>query len=106
LMGGLFFLKLMFFISGTAIAAAAKKPKTAPSIATAILLVTFILSFFINLNSHLNDLKYLTPFKYFDAHTLITTGRLDPLYVVISLALVAAMTALTYHTYTARDLNT
>jgi ABC-2 type transport system permease protein len=105
LMSGLLFLQLIFFSIGTAIAAVSKKPKATPSIATAVLLATFILSFFVNLDTNLNNLKYLTPFKYFDAKTLIANGKLDPVYVAISLAIVIATIITTYATYAARDLS-
>lgn len=105
LMAGLFFLQLLFFFAGAAIAAAVTKPKTAPSIATSVMLITFILAFVININEKLDILKYLTPFKYFDARNLMTDGRLDPVYVSISLVIIFIMIAVSYLTYTDRDLN-
>lgn len=105
LMVGLFFLQLLFFFIGTSIAAAHKKPKTSPSIATSVLLGTFILSVFVNINQKLDNLKYLTPFKYFEAKPLMATGQLDPIYVSISLVLIAIMIAVTYTAYNNRDLN-
>jgi len=105
LMGGLLFLQLLFFFSGTAIAGASKKPKRSASIATSVLLFTFILSFLTNINQSLTDLKYLTPFKYFDAKTLMAAGRLDPIYLAGSLVLIVILATVTYVTYTDRDLN-
>jgi ABC-2 type transport system permease protein len=105
LMIGLFFLQLLFFFAGVAIAAVNKKPKRSASLATALLLVTFILSFLINFNAKLDWLKYLTPFKYFDAKALITTHSLDPVYVVLSLVIITGLVVTTYVTYTKRDLS-
>ncbi len=105
LMAGLFYLQLIFFFAGTAIASACKKPKSAPSIATSVLLITFILSFLVNLNASLDKLKYLTPFKYFDARTLLADGRLDPIYIAISISLIIFMIIISYTTYSERDLN-
>lgn len=105
LMGGLLFLQLLFFFAGTAIASASKKPKRSASIATSVLLFTFILSFLTNINQNLTNLKYLTPFKYFDAKTLMAAGRLDPIYLAVSLVLIVILAILTYITYTDRDLN-
>jgi ABC-2 type transport system permease protein len=106
LMAGLFLLQLIFFFSGTAIASLYKNPKHSPSIAMAVLLTTFILSFLVAINSSLNSLKYLTPFKYFDAHAIISSSQLDPLYVVISLLLIAILVMTTYKAYINRDLST
>jgi ABC-2 type transport system permease protein len=105
LMIGLLFLQLLFFFVGFSIAAASHKPKSSPAFATSILLFTFILSFLINVNTHLDILKYLTPFKYFDAKTLMSDGRLDPIYITISLVLMFSMAIYSYRTYASRDLN-
>lgn len=105
LMAGLFFLQLIFFFVGTIIAASHKKPKTSSSIAASILLATFILSVLININEKFDNLKYLTPFKYFDAKIIMADGRLDLVYVIISLALITSMIILTYRNYTNRDLS-
>jgi ABC-2 type transport system permease protein len=105
LMAGLVFLQLLFFCIGVAIAAANKKPKASASLASSVLLFTFILSFLINFNARLNGLKYITPFKYFDAKTLITNGSLDPVYVSISLVIIAVLVVITYSTYLKRDLS-
>lgn len=105
LMVGLFFLQLLFFFAGVAIAAANRKPKRSASLATSLLLVTFILSFLINFNARLDWLKYLTPFKYFDAKALIDSGRPDPVYVSISIVAIAALLAVTYQVYDKRDLS-
>jgi len=105
LMAGLFFLQLLFFLVGTSIAAAYKKSKTSMSIATSALLFTFILSVLINVNEKLDVLKYLTPFRYFDARDLMTSGHLDLVYVSISSILIIIMMAVTYRAYDGRDLS-
>jgi beta-exotoxin I transport system permease protein len=105
LMSGLFMLQLLFFFVGASVAAASKKPKASASIATTILLFTFILSFFVSLNESIEDLKYLTPFKYFDAHSIINDGRLEPLYVAIATVLIATMVFVTYTAFIKRDTN-
>lgn len=104
LMCGLFLLQLIFFMIGVAIAATSTKPKASPSRATSILLFTFILSMFININAGLDNLKYLTPFRYFDAHLLMANGRLDPVYVILSLVLIGGLIYTTFRTYDGRDL--
>ncbi|MFS8118865.1 MAG: ABC transporter permease subunit [Microcoleus sp.] len=105
LMTALLILQLLFFFAGTAIAAVSKKPKSSASIATAVLLFTFILSFVININQSLDSLKYLTPFRYFDAKTIMANVALDPLYVAISLVVIGILIVTTYKTYKSRDFS-
>ncbi len=105
LMIGLLFLQLIFYFIGAVSAASLKRPKLAGSVATSVLLFTFLITIFININDKLSDLKYLTPFRYFDAKDLLANGHLDPVYVVISLLLIAVMVASTYKNYVSRDLN-
>lgn len=104
LMSGLFFMQLLFFFVGTAIAAVNKKPKASASIATGVLLFTFIISVFISVNEGLDYLKYLSPFKYFDALNIITHHALDPIYVSLSVILLIALITTTYLAYSKRDL--
>ena len=104
LMAGLAFLQIIFFSVGAAVAGVNKHQKSSASIATSVLLLTFILYFVINLNGKLDFLKYLSPFKYFEAHAIITNG-LDPFYMVLSLIITVVLIASTYFTYSRRDLS-
>ncbi|WP_174732752.1 ABC transporter permease subunit [Mesobacillus harenae] len=104
LMIGMFFLQLLFLVVGTAIAAIIKRPKRAASISTGVLLLTFILSIAINLNDKLGILKFITPFKYYEAEQILNEG-LDPAYLTISIILITVLTAITYQSYKKKDLN-
>jgi len=105
LTSGLLFLQVIFFFIGTMVAGVSKKPKLSATIATSVLLLTFVMTFFININESFNWLKYFTPFKYFDAKDLMSNGGLDPLYVLITLILIIIMVVVTYVSYNARDLD-
>jgi len=105
LMVGMFILQLIFLFIGTSIAAISKHPKTAPSVATGILLFTFILSLAIDMNSKIDNLKYLTPFKYFDAKNLMNAPGFEPVYVILSGVIIAILLRVTYVFYKSRDLN-
>src|SRR5574340_1291305 len=96
LMAGLFFLQLVFFSLGALVAATASRPKLAPGRATSVMLVAFVLYYIVNLDEKLDFLKYFTPFKYFDAAVLMSEGRLDPVYVAISVAIIAIAVVGTY----------
>jgi ABC-2 type transport system permease protein len=105
LMVGMFILQLMFMLIGTAIASVSKNPKTATGLSTAVLLVTYILSIAIDVNSNLDNLKYLTPFKYFEAKNLMFGGGFQGIYVILSFIIISAMVSITYIFYKKRDLS-
>jgi len=105
LMIGLLFMQVIFFFIGTATAAWVKRPKLSSSIATSALLSTFILSFVINVNTSLDPLKYLTPFKYFDAKVLMDTNQFDPIFLTLSSIIIVMSITLTYLNFTRRDLS-
>jgi ABC-2 type transporter. len=105
LMLGMFISQLLFLSIGTSIAALSKNPKTPSAVSTAILLGTFILSMVIDLNEKLDILKYLTPFKYFEAKNLLTTGGMDGIFVTLSSLIILSLTCVTYIYYKKRDLN-
>ncbi len=104
LMAGLFFLQLIFFAIGALVAGTTNKPKRAGSRAMSIMLLTFVLYYLINLDDKLDWLRYLTPFKYFDAAPLMKSG-LDPVFVGLSLVIVVGGIFATYYFYRARDLS-
>lgn len=105
LMAGMFILQVMFLFIGTGIASIRKNPKISASIATTVLLVTFILSIVVDMNSKLEGLKYITPFKYFDAQNMMYGGGLEPVFVILSFVIIAALVCVTYVFYKKRDLN-
>ena len=105
LMIGMFILQLIFLLIGTSIAAISKNPKTATSLSTGILLVTFMLSVIIDMNEKLINLKYLTPFKYYEAKDLMYGGGLDPVFVTLSAVIIAILIVVTYVSYKKRDLS-
>jgi ABC-2 type transport system permease protein len=104
LMSGMFILQLLFLMIGSSLAAILKQPKKAPSMATGILLFTFILSIGIDLNERLEVLKYITPFKYFEAKHVMYGGGLDERFVILSVFLIASLLAVTYVFFQKRDL--
>lgn len=104
-MTAMFILQLLFLVIGSSIAAISKKPKKSVAIATGILLVTYIMSIAIDLNEKIEVMKYLTPFKYFEAKTVLTGEGLDVVFILLSLFLIAALTLVTFGTYKKRDLN-
>lgn len=105
LMIGMLILQIMFMVIGTAISAVFKNPKMATSMSTVILLITFLLSIIIDISTNIDSLKYLTPFKYFEAKNLMYGGGFDPVFILLSLIIIVGSTIVTYIFYNKRDLN-
>jgi ABC-2 type transport system permease protein len=105
LMTGLLFMQLIFFFAGTAVAAISRRPKASASIATSILLVTFIAHYLVNMSPDLDWVKYFTPFKYFDAHNLISGVGIELVYVLLSTIIIGISVTATYYFYNKRDLS-
>lgn len=104
-MAGMFILQILFLVIGSAIAAVSKQPKKAVSYSTGILLITYILSIAIDLNEKIEFMKYLSPFKYYEAKNILFGGGLDTVFVLLSLVMIAALTTITFVFYKKRDLN-
>lgn len=104
-MAGMFILQLLFMLIGSALAAVKKKPKAAASLATGVLLLTYVLSIAIDLNESIEGLKYVTPFKYFEAKNIMFGGGLELSFVILSVVVIVALTVVTYVFYQKRDLN-
>ena len=103
-MVALFLMQLIFLAVGIFLGCALKQYRRAGSLAVSVLLGTYFLSILVGLNRDLDFLKYFTPFKYFDAVKMLNQSKIDPLFVALSLAIVAASMAGAYVTYARRDL--
>jgi len=103
-MAALFMLELIFLAIGIFLGCAMKRYKRAGAVAVSLLLGTYFLSILSALNKDLDWLKYLTPFKYFDAGLLLRESRFDLLFVGLAAAIVVACMAGAYLTYARRDL--
>lgn len=104
LMVGMLLLQIIFMVIGTGIAAISKNNNIAASAATGIILVTYILSMGIDMNEKLEFLKYLTPFKYFEAKNLMGGGSFEPVFLILSIVLIGILLNVTYTFYKKRDL--
>lgn len=100
----LFILQLLFLAIGIFLGCAMRRHKLASSVAVSLLLGTYFLSIISTLDQDLEFLKYLSPFKYFDAAVLLRESRIEMPFVWLSLALVAVSIAGAYWTYARKDL--
>lgn len=104
LMGALFILQMLFFSIGAAVAGRSRQPKASAAISTSSLLSLFVLAYIIDFNTQLSFLKYLTPFRYFDAATILNSNHVDIVSILLGLLLSAFGILATYAFYTKRDL--
>jgi len=63
-----------------------------------------MLSIVIDLNEKLKWLKFVTPFKYFEAKKVMYGGGLDGMFVGVSFALIIGLILLTFIGFKKRDL--
>jgi ABC-2 type transport system permease protein len=103
-MVGMFFIELIFLAVGLLLGCAMKQYKQSGNIAIGIILVTYILSVMSGMQANLDFLKYFTPFKYFDAGAILQSGKLDPMYMLLSAAIVVVCVVASYWVYDKRDL--
>ena len=104
LMVAMFILQLLFLFLGTAIAAVGKNPRTAASIGSTVMLSAYIVSIVVDVSKNLSFLRYLTPFKYFAAATVMKNQAFEPVYLILSAVFIAIAIGATYYGYNKRDL--
>jgi ABC-2 type transport system permease protein len=97
-------IELIFLAIGLLLGSAMKQYKRSSSVAVAIILATYFMLIVSAMEERLDFLKYLTPFRYYDAGELLRTGRMDGMYLVISAVIIVACVAVAYWTYNRRDL--
>lgn len=103
-MAAMFLIELIFLALGLLLGCGMKQYKRAGSTAIGIILVAYFVSIMTGLNKDLDFLKYLTPFKYYDAGELYRSGQLEPVFLLLSAAIVVACLAGAYGLYNKRDL--
>lgn len=104
LMIGMLLLQLLFVSIGASAAVFSKHPKYASSLSTGILLVTFLLSRAIEINSKLEFLQYVTPFKYFEAKTIMYGGTFQPVFLVLTCSIIGVLGIMMYRVYQQKDV--
>ncbi len=105
LMISLFILQLIFMVVGTGVASLSKNTKRATSISAGILLTTFLISAAVDIYDKIAFLKFLTPFQYFPAAEIITTGSYNTTYLILSFLLVTTFVIITFRFTEKRDIH-
>lgn len=100
----LFLFEMIFLSIGMFLASILKRHKTSAKISAAIIVFLYIISVVSSMTSKLSDLKYLTPFKYFEPNKFLTVG-IEGKYIVITALIIVACMAGTFIIYPKRDLH-
>ncbi len=101
---GLLLLQLIFLAIGLLLGCSMNRYKRAGTVASAVLLTTFFISTITGMHDKLAFLKYLTPFKYFDAGVLYHQKHYDGIFFLLTAIIVAVSLAAAYFNYNRRDL--
>lgn len=100
----LLIMQMIFLAVGVFLGCAMKQHKRASSVAVSVLLVTYFLSIVSALNDKLDFLKYLSPFRYFDAAALLHEAQINTGYVLLSAGIIVLSLMGAYLSYSRRDL--
>jgi len=101
---GMFITQIVFFFIGIFISGILKDNRKGSLYGAAVLLITYFISVFIEMSGKVDFLNFLSPFRYFNAVSVMDKG-LEPLYLVISAIIVAVTGFFSYIFWEKRDLN-
>jgi len=96
--------EMIFLALGIFLGCAMKKHKQSSAVAVWLLLGMYFLSVLVGMNKDLDFLKYLSPFKYFDAAQMLRDSAMEMPFVLLSAGIVVVFIVGAYITYKRRDL--
>jgi ABC-2 type transport system permease protein len=100
----LFLVQMIFAALGFAIAAVARKIKAVLPLSLSTVFLFFIIGL-IQGTLKYRDLKFLTPFKYFDYPYILTHASYEGIFVVLWAAVIAAAVAVSYMVFINKDIH-
>ncbi|MBL4931985.1 ABC transporter permease subunit [Clostridium paridis] len=100
----MFIVQLLFLSLGALLSAFMKKAKVSGSIATGILLLSFVISKITDVTDRMNFLNVLSPFKYFSYVDIVNGNGLNFIVVAVTLLMIIVFSVFTYFFYNKRDL--
>lgn len=101
---GMFITQIVFFFIGIFISGILKDNRKGNLYAVAVLLITYFISVFIEMSGKIDFLNFLSPFRYFNAVSIMDKG-LSLLYIIISAIIIAVTGYFSYMFWEKRDLN-
>lgn len=106
LMGALLIFQILFLSIGSALGAVMKTTRKATSLTTGIILSTYFISIAVDMYGKIDFLKYITPFKYFEAGSLMFGGSYSVTSLILCALLISICLYVTYVKFDSRDLTT
>jgi ABC-2 type transport system permease protein len=103
-MAAILIMQVIFLAVGIALGCAMKRYKQAGFVAVSVLLGTYFISILVTLNKDLDFLRFISPFKYFDAGLILRDSWIDPFFVGLSLLIVVVCLGFAFFSYSRRDL--
>lgn len=100
----LFFIQLIFAAMGVLISMLVPKIKSVLPVALGTVFGFFILNMFDSVVGK-EEIRYLTPFKYYDLNLVIREGTYETQFLVITAVFVAVAVAVSYIIYGKRDVH-
>ncbi|WP_461205302.1 ABC transporter permease subunit [Clostridium sp. DL1XJH146] len=104
MMLAIFIIQMIFMSVGMLLAAVMRRYKLSGRYSMSLLFGLYVVSVITALSDKLENLKYITPFKYFEASYILHEGNLEAKYVLISLVIISVAIASIYIVYPKRDL--
>lgn len=95
---------LIFLCLGFLLAAVTRKHKLAGGLGMGTVFALYIASIVSGLTEQMEFLRYVSPFEYFEAAELLRTMRIEPVFVGLTAAAVAASLRWAYVFYSRRDM--
>jgi ABC-2 type transport system permease protein len=98
-----FLVQLVFMSIGLMISMIPRKIKAVTPITMGVVFGFFTIQLFASAFED-KSLEFLTPFKYFDAESILETGHYDPLYSLIAVIIILTSAIFTYVRYVRKDM--
>ncbi len=106
LMWGILLFQIFFFATGALFAGIFKKPKLPTLFVTVVIVGSYFISAISQLSDSLNWLRFVTPFRWFAAPSVINAGQVGWGYAAATILSSIIFVALAYVFYSHRDLRT
>ncbi len=100
----LFFVQVIFAALGFVIAALARKIKSVLPLSLSTTFAFFIIGL-VQGALHYEDLRYLTPFKYFEYGYILKNASYEGAFLVFSAAIIAVSVAVSYIVFVKKDIH-
>lgn len=105
LVTGAFLLHLTFAALSYLLSAIMRKTRNTLAVSIAVVIITYFLNMMSGLSEKLEALKYMSPFYYIDAASIINNHKLEPLYAFIMIAVCLLSLFVTFMVYKRKDIS-